>query len=410
MKIEKRNLVTTFLLMFCLGAIQPIQAQLLKRLKKKIENKTIQKAEEETDKLLNGKPSKNKKQTKGTENKTVENKGRTAQISKNKHNTVIYDDSDLLVFTSPISGFKDVTVQKINKLPRLGLTNSYMEKFQHPDTSKEIRDKRMKINYNGFHILMKIYAMRDYFETMDKTYLTPSSNNPSQSDAKSVVAQRLLLDFASQLATQKTILKYFCDQPQQDGSCNYGGNWGGKNADSFSQNEKYTAFVTEHLDAILKWSESFFETTQGDLYYVTKTKIQDYDFDNDGYWVPLPIRHKTIGTAGEEVYFMEYAPETPYEEKIQNKLSDNSFYNAIVLLKVNAETAEKKLSEWNTKELFFVSKTKIVFKEFYINGLFFDRPSYTYHYTNPIIEVYTNEGLNDKVGQINLNELKFKAE
>ncbi|MFS4467648.1 hypothetical protein [Maribacter sp. 2210JD10-5] len=404
-----------FLLMSIL-AYQPVDAQILKKFKKKIEDKVVKKADTKTDEILNGEKSKQKNNTDHEQQHTSQtskesnSKSQTINKKKGRHNTVITDNSDLLVFKSPTTAFKDIVIQKFNGLPRFGLQNRYMSDYQNPDRSREIGEKLQRIDYNGFEKLVKIHFMKDYFKNMDKTALTAQSRSPKKVDVESYIAQQLILRFASNMATQETILKYFCSQPRTDGSCTFSGKWGGKDADSFTENEKYIAFLDEHLDTILKWSDAFFEDDGEEVYSVTSHKISNYDFDNMGYWVSLPMRQHISGIEDSDHsnYFFEYLPQTTYGNTLFNKISEPEYYNAIVLVKIDPEIAESQLSEWNTKTLYFATKTKLVFKEIYKGNLYLDRPSYTYHYTDPIIEVYTKLDLLEKVSEVDMEHLTFK--
>jgi len=396
-----------------LGNIENSNAQFLKKLKDKV-SKTVT---ETVDKVSSKKNKTNQPQKPKPQKENTESHQTSTNNKPIKQQTQEIDYSDIFIYKSPSKDFKDLHLQKYKDLPRLGACNFYMKNKTSPHLTADLNKKRnmLTIGYTGFRKLGLMNILKDYFKFLDKESLTPKAQSDyTEKEIKSFNAQRLIKDIAWRLTTDEVKRKYFCQDPAQKKCADNSNKWGGYNSDDFTENDKYVDFVKKYLPELSKWSSQFFKDGTETVYLTNKIKFknQNYDFDNNGYWIALPIRNTFFAhnyTSTQETYFYTFLPKTPYGNNLLNKINQVKYINGEVLLKISPEKAEvlvnKKLSD-----LYMVSKVKIVYKERNTSSPSFHTVLYTYHFENPIFEIYEDAALTQKIGEISLENPIYKAD
>lgn len=419
----KKSRITVFILgFFFLATIPNVQAQFLKKLKKQAEEKVLKKANDKAEEILSENKSPNQK--KEVEKPSSDNGSKFPNEENEKSGTVEkttqikLNDSDTFIYKSPNNAFMDVVIQKYKELPRFGSCNFYRVPHEivarQPEVARAMNEKRgkMKKGYLAFLKLAKINLMKDLFIAMDKTTLTPENRNLVEEELKSRKAQELIREFAFWMGSNETKLEYFCDNPSDSGRCGFANKWGGSRADDFTENEKYVDFVGKFYNDILTWSREFFKDGKQTVYLVHQlTKLSSYDFDHNGFWVPLPHKmrnnfHLDYGGTSEG-YFHELAPENDYGHQMLNKTNQVEYINGNVLFKISPEKAEVLINNRENK-IQLVSKVTVVFKGLDENNRALFIPTFKYHFEDPTVEIYKDVELTKKIGELNLKELIYK--
>ncbi|MBR9854649.1 MAG: hypothetical protein GYB37_08740 [Algicola sp.] len=388
-------------------------AQFFKKLKQQAEEKLLKKANKEVYDIFTG--NKGAKEEEGVkEAETIKtDQSKSAKPTSGQQVKTTYIESDYLVYKSPIPAFKDIVIQKHKDLPRFGAVDSYMmrDNPKKVDLSKQAAEKRnlTGLGYSGFAHLVRIRMLKEHFKVMDKAALTQRTiGQIIEQEAKSSLAQKVLKEFAFDMGTDALKKEYFMNDWSGDGKSPFVREWGGHQADDFTENEKYVSFVNKYLDKILKWSEEFFPDGTDDFQLVHDLKFYgQYDFDKGGFWVQLPLKGKSLKVSSLD-YFTEFLPQTSYGQEIANKVSQVEYINGYVLFKISPEKAEALIND-KTVLLQLSVKVKSVFKEFQTSNPFVYGAHYTYHFLEPVMELYSDAQLTRKIGEIDLRNLIYKG-
>ncbi|UJH68554.1 hypothetical protein [Allomuricauda sp. SCSIO 65647] len=325
-----------------------------------------------------------------------------------------WDNAEFLTYKSPSALFADINVQQYKGLPRFGSCDFYLKTGNRPDLTPESQAKRklMEAGYSGFMQLTQINLLNDLFKSMDKTALTPRPQTLNEEEFKSHKAQQMLLNFVFANGTETLKQQYFCNPENSSGNCRIVNKWGGFRADDFRENEKYVDFVDKHLDQILAWSTSFFSDGTQTLYLVQQFKdVGTYDFDNNGFWISLP--HKMQYSYGldynstRENYFFDFQPKTEYGQQMLNKTNQVQYIKGKVLFKIASDRAEKLVTD-RYRNLQMVSKVKVVFEGIDEANKFLFFPTFSYHFEDPIIEVFEDVQLTQNIGSLDMRQLIYK--
>ena len=309
-------------------------------------------------------------------------------------------DKNTITYTSPSKDFLDITIQSHKGLPRFG--HLYYHSGVTPPT-----------NPVAYNILIGMKYLTIIYADMDKSKLSNYDNNQKQlKNYHSVKAQNHLKQLAGQVCSDALLEKYFCDTSTtakctfidaygQRKNINY---WGGNRTNQFQQMRSYKSFVTNHLEALQNWSNTFFKKGTEIGYMVSRSSVVNlststrsskaYDFQKKGYWLG-----GMIADGGHPIPILEFVAFTENEKKIKNNSSK-------IFLSINPEKA-KKLSLAVGSPLFTVAKVKIYHnkKTPVSDGV---RVPFSFELESPIIEVYKDQALTNKIGEINVDKLVFK--
>ncbi len=309
-------------------------------------------------------------------------------------------DKNTITYKSPSSDYVDITIQSYKGLPRFG--KKYFVRGVTPPT-----------NSNVYRALIEMKYLNAIYADMDKNKLTSyDRTNTNLKDSNSRFAQNNLLQLAKSVGSDALLEKYFCDKPTTAIKCTlidaYGKRkriqyWGGSRNNQFQQMRSYKSFVKDHFEVLQNWSKTFFKEGSEIGYIVSQSSVVNlspnrgvskaYDFQKKGYWLG-----GVITGGGHPIPTLEFAPFTENEKILKDRHSK-------IFLSISPEKA-KKLSLSVRSPLFTVAKIKIhQNKKIPISN---ERVSFSFELESPIIEIYKDKALTNKIGEINVDKLLFK--
>ncbi len=398
-----KKLVRLFMLglVILLGNIENANAQLLKRLENKVSQVT------QTVNQISSKKS-------ASTTEKLESKRQAQEI----------DYSDVYTIKSPYPEFKSIHIQAHKGLPRFGNQNPYYFKNEYGviDMNRS-KNNLLKTGYQNYGNLLTMHFLNTYYKEMDRSSLTiiDFNNRDNKKDWHSSVAQKHLLSTAYSLAEENSIRTFFCDV-KNNSKCvmNSIPQWGGNRSvkDEFVEQEKYSTYVAEHLDNLLKWSKEFLKDGTESGYYVNSLDFQaantPYDFDANGYWLSIfpnnsnnPIQGFRYYFTGDTAFFNAFLPVSNYGNKHLNRMTDVNSYLPRILLKINADTAEV-LANKKLQHIYAATKVKILFKKLNERNVQAPKAEFTYHLVSPVIEFFEDIELTKKIGEIDLEKAVYK--
>jgi hypothetical protein len=387
----------SILLVAVLGLLAPIsvQGQFLKKLKKNVEDKIVNKASEKTDELLNGEgektsaPEKEKPSPKtgpASTNKTSPNSIPIGNQTQNKSPEI--EDDNIITYKAPNKDFMDVVIQSHKGLPRYGDVY-YYRGVTAPTHSK------------AYRALLELKFMEDLFKDMDRSKLT--SYNYADNDLKaknSNKAQHHLLMLVKDIFSDENMQEYFCD-PEAKAPCNFTNavgertivpSWGGTRNNEFAQNRSYSKFIKNHYEALRDWSETFYENGSQVAYFVARGAVAEkYDFKDKGYWIG-----NIFSIGGDFILhnsnFLAY---TENEKTLKNT-------SKRVFLSVDP-TEAKEFNLQSRSPVFVVFKVKVTPR--ITNTTHVD---WEFELESTAMEFYKDAPLTKKMGEVDMRTAKFK--
>lgn len=319
------------------------------------------------------------------------------------------------LYRAPSPNFIDLSLQTHKGKLRFGIQDEYYLKsdgsFVKPSEASYVNiDKRFSHNNASRHAfleLLKIRFKEEMFAAMDLNYFTERTNSMFEEDLMSHTAQQHTLALANSLTTNKQAMSYFCNQKEdsdciskfpQEGYYNEPRNlrpWGGRGATEFQQLRAYTGFVKNELSNIVEWGSTLLPDNILKGYYVTRTHLGKYDFKAEGFWL---ITHQFYNQ-GFLLKWYGLQPSNSAERKLMHP------NGASILLKMSPEKAET-----------FSEKVQQVYLVFDVTGKLNGLESYradqlktTFTLNSSIIEIYSDDGLTNKVGEIDINTMETKT-
>ncbi|MEC8833020.1 MAG: hypothetical protein VX772_11725 [Bacteroidota bacterium] len=318
------------------------------------------------------------------------------------------------VFNPPTTDFISLSLQTHKGKLRFGVQDEYFLKSDGTYVSSrddEYFEKDKQFSHNNasrhaFVELLKIRFKEDMFDVMDKDFFTERTQNMYEKDLKSHTAQQHVLALANALCNKQQSIRFFCNPKeedcasgfQQDGYYNEPRNirsWGGRGASEFQKLRAYTNFVKEKFPLVGKWAKTLYSDNVLEGYYVTRTNLGTYDFKNGGYW----LNTYQFYNQGFLLKWYGLQPANSSERKLMHPNGSS------ILFKMLPEEAET-----------FSEKSQQIFLVFdasgYLNGLEnyrADQLKTTFSLNSPVIEIYSDDGLTKKVGEININTMVSKT-
>ena len=316
-----------------------------------------------------------------------------------------------IMFDAPNDNFFNFELQSFRGLPRLGVLNGYGYYNPRVRGGSSTRDnqqvraemKDLGYAYAKYYQLLKTKYLAPFFEVMDKDmpysvkYGSHVRFTYKEGDERSSnIAQIHLKRVAYILLSQSSFQNYFC-APNSDCNLSFKKNrttpkfprWSGK--DEFEVIETYKKFINENYKSLRDWSAQIME----EGYFVEKVRFEQYDFKKGGFHLRF--------SPGISVQKFRSANKVIYNIQNQQRLSfaylfkmDTSEAKALIERK-----DEKKLG----RHLFAVYKVK-----YYAVGnsgkswLPSEKLSLLHHITIPVIELYEDEALTKKLGEIPINQ------
>ncbi|MAU15002.1 MAG: hypothetical protein CMH46_05620 [Muricauda sp.] len=385
MKIK--NIKARFVLLFAIiGFLAPsaMHAQFFKKLKKNVEDRVVEVAGEKSDQLLNGETETtvNDNVKTGTDTKTTPTETTVKKVAPSPQ------DQEVLRFKAPSKDFRDIVIQAYKGLPRYGELN-----FKNGTNAL--------ITNNAYKALLELKFLEDTFKDMDRSKLTKHKNTTGDLAKKnSEFSQNHLRILAGETLSVEKLKEYFCDS-ETPSSCSFYNRagerifvsyWGGTSKNEFAQNRSYTTFVKEYFDTLKNWSQTFYTDGSEVVYYVAKGLVAEkYDFKEKGYWIG-----NLFSIGGDFILhqsnFLAY---TENEKAIR-------YQGKKIFLPMDADKAK-------TYKLIPRSPVFVVFKV-----LVNPKPNNTtsvkweYELESPILEIYKDVTLTDKMGEVDINSTNLK--
>ncbi len=320
-----------------------------------------------------------------------------------------------MVYEAPSSNFIDLSLQTHNGKLRFGVQDEYYVRsdgsyVKASEASYADMDKRFSHNNASRHAfteLLKIRFKEEMFAAMDKDYFTERTNTMFEKDIMSHTAQQHTLALANALSTNEHAMGYFCNQKEdsdctskfpQEGYYNEPRNirpWGGRGATEFQQLRAYTSFAKNDLPKIAKWGSTLLPDNTLNGYYVTRTHLGKYDFKAGGFWL---MTHQFYNQG----FLLKWYGLQPGNSSQRKLMHPNC---ASILLKMSPDKAET-----------FSEKVQQVYLVFDVTGKLNGLENYradqlktTFTLNSPVIEIYTDDALTNRVGEIDINTMVSKT-
>ncbi len=296
---------------------------------------------------------------------------------------------DLITYAAPNSKFVDINIQSHKGLPRFG--DLYFVRGVTPPTNPQAYNQLLKMKY-----------LVDAYADMNKEMLTDydQSRSGDKKLENSFMTQSQLLLLASKICTENELKKYFCPEKSSK-PCTfintYGqrsniGHWGGDRGNKFAQIRSYKAFIKENLSDLQNWSTTLFKNDMELAYMVSRTFVADaYDFQHKGYWIK--------GNVGGQSPLISNIRFAPYGQDQQN------MGRVKFLLPITPEKA-KSLRFQQRSPIFIVAKVKI-YPDKEISSPS-NRTPFAYELENTTLEVYKDNALTEKIGEISIENATTK--
>ena len=318
------------------------------------------------------------------------------------------------IYESPSSNFIDLSLQTHNGKLRFGVQDEYYLKsdgsyVKASDASYVDVDKRFSHNNASkyaFAELLKIRFKEDIFAAMDREYFTERTYNMFEEDIMSHTAQQHTLALANALCTNQYAMNYFCNQKDadcasssmQEGYYNEAGKirpWGGRGANEFQKLRAYTTFAKKDLPLIEKWGKTLLPDNMLNGYYVTRTTLGTYDFKAGGFW----LQTHQFYNQGFMLKWYDLQPANSFERKLMHP------NGASILFKMSPEKAESFSEKVQQIHLVFDVTGKLNGLENYQSN----QLKTTFTLNSSIIKIYSDDGLDNKAGEIDINTMVTKT-
>ncbi|MFS4467651.1 hypothetical protein [Maribacter sp. 2210JD10-5] len=385
--------LTLIIAFFLLGNVQNTQAQFLKKLQKKIEQKVEQKADEKTDELLNGKDKKTIKSKEENPTTKTPSENKTQKTvepvqKKSKNNKDFSKDPSIITYASPSEHFNDFVLLTHKGTPRFGDLNLYNPANKGYAEEKEYH-KKMKLINTGFQCFKSLVNLK-YSDTFMKNLDTekPTTNRPSSSDQKTRNNEEV------QHMLRNMVAPNFCNS---DACKNM---YLGDN--EFELLRNYRNFTKEVLPDLLKWSKTFFKEDSQIIYYVSRVTPRSYDFEKKGFWGSLSFNLFGPRQSGNLKLESHFEPKAQYESTINDNLGP--YKNIQFLIPIDVAVAES--FQKNKNMLYLVRKIKLSIPSEPRENL--SLLKFSYYHESPIIDIYQDAALTQKITSISFEELILK--
>lgn len=383
-----------------IGFVNPLSAQILKKVSDKLEKGLVRKIEERFPPQSTANPQ--------NSDETNPSEGVSAA-----HN--IYFEKGI-VFNSPNSNLTSFELQKYNDLPRWGhislsgFSNQGLNQHVDSETRRTIaaKKKQYQRDYEKYFKLLEMYYLTDAYEVMNLERLTTNIKTGQKELKKSFEAQQHLKGLATILCTDEAHQIYFCNSAYpckssniSVGYSNFRQQWGGTRANEFDRNKKYKAFVESNLQDLRTWASSL--SREG--YIVVVKSLGTYNFESEGFFISHSFNsggNNLLNTGRVESRFI-YSPKKEFENALRNQPGKPPRYSGI--FKLSPSEAEL-LIERTNRQIFLVYKIEM--EPFYPLSETTDTPYSSrrrgiyYHLQTPKLELYEDEALTKKIGELNV--------
>lgn len=335
---------------------------------------------------------------------------------------------DFILFQSESTDFQLIILQKHNKLPRIGAVNSFGKYTTRKyDYNKEMAEmvKEFELHQRLYFQIVRAKYMSDALKEMDISILYkkyyPQNEPKRQYKLDQYSIQTYLQGLSYNILNENGRDKYFVNT-----NAGYGGSattWGGRDSDEFRILKIYKEFTKNNLDHLINWGNSFLPDDQLEFYFINACILDKYDFERQGYAIivkegvshininSITLDGKFKGDIQRDV-FGTHAGQNEFEFNL-NEASQLGYGK--LLLKISPDKAEnlsEELSHYgaslNRDVVFMVRKVKMEAvkrrRTLATEGTPQDiqGQEFSYSFSEQFAEVYSDEGLKNKIGTIKL--------
>lgn len=358
------------------------------------------------------------------------NQSGNEKSSKNteENNLPKLNPEDFIVLQSESADFQSIRLQKHNELPRIGAINSFGKyTSRNYDYNKEMAERinEFERHQRLYFQMIRAKYKSDALKGIEKNILYkknyPQNEPEEQYKLNQYAIQTFLQEISYNTLSEKGKEKYFVNT-----DAGYGGGaitWGGRDADEFRILKIYKEFTKNNLDHLINWSNSFMPDDQLEFYFVNACTLDKYDFERQGYAIIVKegVSHMNINSITldgkfkgdiQRDVFGTHAGQNEFEFNL-NEVSQLGYGK--LLLKISPEKAEnlsEELSHYgaslNRDVVFMVRKVKMQTvkrrRTLATQNKTQDtqEQEFSYSFSEPFAEVYSDEGLKNKIGTIKL--------
>lgn len=388
-----------------------ISAQFFNRLKEKVKKEAVSLTEEIIDeRVTKTEDKRNTEHGEKTKNSPSTKKNQTSNKNEND-----FGLTERITYKAPNSNFIDFELQSYKGLPRFGI----LHKEQSISPEKEI-----EVNYEIYSSLIELKYLKD---KMDMDQLKLENLGPNSYQTINGIKRVAYLT-----TNDETFLKYFCNTttescpmppyrligdtdraPGLHGSSKNGilGHWGGNNATEFEQRRIFDTFLNDDYNTLREWSDTIWTDGYEIGYLVGNINLKrtPYDFKNQGYWLYAGLKTNESINLSNNTFsplriIVRYVPNQRFEK--EPEASKN-----YVLFKISPEEAEK-LEENSISKVFIVYKIKLsLYRHEKVYNKKYNKSHkllFKYNVEDSIVELYEDEALTKKIGEVSLENGLFK--
>ena len=322
---------------------------------------------------------------------------------------------DKIVFKAPDGAFIDFELQSFKGLPRFGVLKQ---------SETIVEDKELERYYEIYSALIELKFLKNDLNEKNLKFENLSPNARLNING----IKRLMY-----LASNNEVFKYyFCNKtiepcklppyrrigdndktPGIISSSKNGflGHWGGNDANEFQQKRAFDTFIKQEYNTLLEWSHGIWEDQHEIGYLVNTVSLNalSYDFENQGFWIQAGLkRNSQINLSNRTFsplrFVVRYMPKQLFEK---NPKANTNY----ALFMVSPEKAEE-LEKRKIKKIFIVQKIKLQLlkKEAVVLRRYNKKQKLLFQYNieSPLIELYEDDALTKKLGEISLESGLFK--
>ncbi|PRX53944.1 hypothetical protein [Flagellimonas meridianipacifica] len=319
-----------------------------------------------------------------------------------------------ITYEPPSISFIALELQTYNGKLRFGEQDNYYTNpdgsyVKHNDGNYPEIDKKSSHNVlsqYAFRQLLKIRHQQEIFDAMDKELFTVRKNDMYDKELKSLTAQEQLLVLANTLLSTEEQCRLFCNEKQQDCAAQFKDDgyyrpytdiapWGGKGATEFQQLRAFKTVANEFFPKMQQWGNSLYPENKIDGYYVGKTRLGTYDFKSGGYWLDTNQFHNQ----GFLLRWYNLQPKTTSERKLKHPNGSQ------LLLELSPEKAEAFSEKYDN--LYLVFEVNVALNG--IENYRMNRLKTLFTLVSPTISLYVDDGLTNKVGELDLGSATIKT-
>lgn len=305
----------------------------------------------------------------------------------------VINDDEYYIYKAPSENYKSIYLDKYKDSP---IFSDHIYQALR-SRSVEFNTNNFKDSiyfhhhaYEAYYELVKFKYTTDLYQAMDKNKITKLTVNSKENDLESTTAQQLFSKFYTYAVTNKGKLNI--------------------NKNLKTRDEKFADLVEKNFDTLKNWSKTVFKNDSQTAYLVIAQTLTNYNLDKEKGFFTLAITTTQIlpamGWQNSNSLFANFTPKQAFEKKLvpEGETKYKNYYTKTIKFKPETNILNMLMKRQLSNYVYLVFKVNINYnstKGFEdIKAL--DYLYFTYNYDSPIVEVYQDVKLMDKVGEINL--------